>query len=1014
MATLIRPGNLRNPEVADLFEREDPERLFDDLREIGHGSFGAVYYARHVATKEVVAIKKMSYNGKQSADKWQDILKEIRFLRSLRHPNTVTYRGCYLKESTVWLVMEYCLGSASDIIEVHRQPLREEEISAICEGCLQGLSYLHSLGKIHRDVKAGNILLTENGTVKLADFGSASITSPANSFVGTPYWMAPEVILAMDEGQYDGKVDVWSLGITCIELAERKPPYFNMNAMSALYHIAQNDAPKMSAPDWSKDFQHFVEACLQKSPPDRPTSARLLTHEFILRHRSSHIILDLIARTKKAVREFDNLNYRKMKKILLYETESQQGDVEDSTEEDAAGGDSSKSNSITSEKSVISAGVSQSSQSQSSSTNSLHHHHLLHQPPHPYQTPSPPMLQPSHSPYIAPQVPPHHHHPSHLPSHYSPQSPHHGLVYQHQTPSSLSPSPSSSSLHQAELGIPNNNHHPLTPSSPLIDTFSITSIASTNATSSTTPTLLLQLPGQNAPSTTTNNNDTNNASSTVKSRRGRPCGNPGEASTSNFATIKTTSIVSKQQKEHLQEDMHAAMSGYKRMRQEHQRALVKLEEKCRVDMENHKHVLDKEYEALLTQFSKELEKLRQKHEKEQEKKREMCSVAEKNLTKEINNRHSNDHKHFLTQYKKQYKENIEKWKKELSQDPNTPKKQREAQLQTQKEYLKASERQEEQKLLQQQEEYLQLEIRKFRRRGLLLYYLKEKSLLNEELTKREQQLEAAHSMLLRHHQQTQDLEYRQQRAIHALKEEQMNKQHQTELSSQHEYMKRVERDLRKKHALQQKQQPKSLKQKEIEIRRQFRDTINIQRQQYKEYKGQILAKTPKEEQRAIIKRLKEDQRRKLAMLGDQYEQSIAEMLQRQSLRLDESQVVEQQQLSEKLQRELEMLAEYQTRNRQQAEAQRNREKRELDERVAIRRDLLQNKMAEESARFQHERHERVRLMQEKHNREMDDFDNESQRYGFSPPQVTESSSERWPEEFNVAASMLSLSLQPNH
>ncbi|KAK8381976.1 hypothetical protein O3P69_015170 [Scylla paramamosain] len=847
MATLIRPGNLRNPEVADLFEREDPERLFDDLREIGHGSFGAVYYARHVAKKEVVAIKKMSYNGKQSADKWQDILKEIRFLRSLRHPNTVTYIGCYLKESTVWLVMEYCLGSASDIIEVHRQPLREEEISAICEGCLQGLSYLHSLGKIHRDVKAGNILLTENGTVKLADFGSASITSPANSFVGTPYWMAPEVILAMDEGQYDGKVDVWSLGITCIELAERKPPYFNMNAMSALYHIAQNDAPKMQAPDWSKDFQHFVEACLQKSPPDRPTSARLLNHEFILRHRSAtHIILDLITRTKKAVREFDNLNYRKMKKILLYETESQQGDVEDSTEEDPAGGDSSKSNSITSEKSVISAG---------------------------------------------------------------------------------------------------------------------------------------------------------------------PCGNPGEASTSNFATIKTTSIVSRQQKEHLQEDMHAALSGYKRMRQEHQRALVKLEERCRVDMENHKHVLDKEYEALLTQFSKELEKLRQKHEKEQEKKRETCSLAEKNLQKEINNRHANEHKQFQSQYKKQYKENIEKWKKELSQDPNTPKKQREAQLQSQKEYLKASERQEEAKLLQQQDEYLQLEMRKFRRRGLLAYYIKEQSLLKEELTKREQQLEAAHSMLLRHHQQTQDLEYRQQRAIHALKEEQMNKQHQTELGSQHEYIKRVERDLRKKHALQQKQQPKSLKQKEIEIRRQFRETINIQRQQYKEYKTQILAKTPKEDQRAIIKRLKDDQRRKLAMLGEQYEQSIAEMLQRQSLRLDESQVVEQQQVSEKLQRELEMLAEYQTRNRQQAEAQRNREKRELDERVGMRRTLLQQKMTEEAARFEHERRERVRLMKEKHGREMEDFDNESQRYGFSALQLVESSTERWPDEFCLTGPMLSLSLQ---
>lgn len=137
------------------------------------------------------------------------------------------------------------MGSASDIIEVHKKPLHEDEIAAICLGVLSGLSYLHSLGRIHRDIKAGNILLTDNGVVKLADFGSAAIKCPANSFVGTPYWMAPEVILAMDEGQYDGKVDVWSLGITCIELAERKPPYFNMNAMSALYHIAQNESPTL-------------------------------------------------------------------------------------------------------------------------------------------------------------------------------------------------------------------------------------------------------------------------------------------------------------------------------------------------------------------------------------------------------------------------------------------------------------------------------------------------------------------------------------------------------------------------------------------------------------------------------------------------------------------------------------------------------------------------------------------------------------------------------------------------
>ncbi|CAN7987596.1 unnamed protein product, partial [Ixodes pacificus] len=109
----------------------------------------------------------MSFTGKQSTEKWQDIVKEVKFLRQLKHKNTIDYKGCYLKEHTAWLVMEYCLGSASDIIEVHKKPLREDEISAICKDGLQGLEYLHSLGRIHRDVKAGNILLTENGTVKL-------------------------------------------------------------------------------------------------------------------------------------------------------------------------------------------------------------------------------------------------------------------------------------------------------------------------------------------------------------------------------------------------------------------------------------------------------------------------------------------------------------------------------------------------------------------------------------------------------------------------------------------------------------------------------------------------------------------------------------------------------------------------------------------------------------------------------------------------------------------------------
>ncbi|XP_058800902.1 serine/threonine-protein kinase Tao isoform X2 [Phymastichus coffea] len=879
-----RPGSLKDPEIAELFEKNDPEKIFEDLREIGHGSFGAVYYARCLLSKEIVAIKKMSYLGKQTMEKWQDILKEIRFLRQLKHPNTIEYKGCYLRDHTAWLVMEYCLGSASDIIEVHKRPLKEDEIAAICEGVLRGLHYLHSLGRIHRDVKAGNILLTENGTVKLADFGSASIKCPANSFVGTPYWMAPEVILAMDEGQYDGKVDVWSLGITCIELAERKPPYFNMNAMSALYHIAQNERPTLNSAEWTDVFRYFVEVCLTKSPSERPTSGKLLSqHPFVTRTRSPQVLIDLIQRTKAAVRELDNLNYRKMKKILMIdtcETESQVGDAD--------GGDSSKSNSITSEHSIHSMGVSASSQS--SSTNSL--------------------------------------------------------------------------------------------------------------------------PLPNADS-----NDYPAAVGSVRNRGGHKIGSGGgggltqnllEHGANNFATIRTTSIVTKQQKEHMQEEMHEQMSGYKRMRREHHGALVKLEERCKMEMESHKQLLEKEYESLMQQFSKELEKLQARHHQELERRLKQNQNAEKKLHKEITSRHEADRKALEAQQKREYKAYKERWKKELSQDEVTPKRQRDATLQSQKDSLKQHEAQEEQRLARGQREYLDLEMRKFRRKKLTAFHVLEQELLREELNKRQQQLEQAHAMLLRHHEKTQELEYRQQRAVHALREEQIHRQHSTELSNQRDYMQRAERDLRKKHALELKQQPKSLKQKEMQIRKQFRETCKIQTRQYKALKAQILQTTPKDEQKAVIKKLKEEQRRKLALLGEQYEQSIAEMLQKQSIRLDESQEIECQILKQRLNHELELLMAYQSKNKMQAEAQRDRERRELEDRVSVRRALLEKKLEDETQKILHERSERIRLLQEKHDRELHQFDEESARIGFSALAIAEASKESYPDDESLSGSMLSL------
>ncbi|KAG7303558.1 hypothetical protein JYU34_012087 [Plutella xylostella] len=976
-----RPGSLKDPDIAELFSKHDPEKIFEDLREIGHGSFGAVYYARCNLTKEIVAIKKMSYLGKQSEEKWQDILKEIKFLKQLEHPNTIEYKGCYKREHTAWLVMEYCVGSASDIIEVHKRPLREEEIAAICEGVVCGLSYLHSLGRIHRDIKAGNILLTENGIVKLADFGSASIKCPANSFVGTPYWMAPEVILAMDEGQYDGKVDVWSLGITVIELAERKPPYFNMNAMSALYHIAQNDSPTLAAPEWSDRFRYFVEACLQKNPSERPSSSKLLSHPFISKQRSPNVLVDLIQRTKAAVRDLDNLNYRKMKKILMVDADSESaiGDSEEAAEE-RSGGDSSKSNSATSEHSA--AGAS----SQSSSSGSLRRRHAMNANHHSQDQ----------------QVPQYTH-----------------LNHQH----------SSHSVRESESPLPSANDDYVNRDA-LRDYANRDSLCDDYGDDYANRDAIRESQRErererqaneyrdyvNAPSTWQREQDSDDNRNTQR----RPAPNRtgvsnnvsvalslAEHGANNFATIRTTSIVTKQQKEHNQE-MHEQMSGYKRMRREHQAALLKLEERCKADVDAHKCQLDREYDALLQQLSRELERLQTKHAQELERKTKQNAAVEKKLIKDITARQEQERKAFDAARKREYKANKERWKRELSMDDATPKRQRDATLQSQKDTLKQAEAAEEARLLRSQRSHLELELRRFRRRRMLAAHHKQQELLREELNKRQLQLEQAHAMLLRHHEKTQELEYRQQKGVHALREEQLSNQHATELANQREYMQRAEQELRKKHALQLKQQPKSLKQKEMQIRKQLRETCKIQTRQYKALKAQILQTTPKEQQKEVIKNLKEEKRRKLVLLGEQYEQSISEMLQKQSVRLDESQMMECQQLKMQLEHELDMLTAYQSKSKMQAEAQRNRERRELEERVAVRRALLEQKMESEGAQFVAERAERTRLLHERHERELDHFDSESARLGFSAMAIAEGSRGDYDEEQSLSGSMLSL------
>uniref|UniRef100_A0A673KG09 non-specific serine/threonine protein kinase n=1 Tax=Sinocyclocheilus rhinocerous TaxID=307959 RepID=A0A673KG09_9TELE len=820
MPASVRTGTPKDSEVSELFYRDDPEKLFTDLREIGHGSFGAVYFAHDVRSNEVVAIKKMSFSGKQSNEKWQDIIKEVKFLQKLRHPNTIEYKGCYLREHTAWLVMEYCLGSASDLLEVHKKPLQEVEIAAITHGALQGLAYLHSHNMIHRDVKAGNILLTEPGQVKLGDFGSASIVSPANSFVGTPYWMAPEVILAMDEGQYDGKVDVWSLGITCIELAERKPPLFNMNAMSALYHIAQNESPVLA----SDYFRNFVDSCLQKIPQDRPTSDVLLNHHFLCRERPHSVVMDLITRTKDAVRELDNLQYRKMKKILFQETHNgptQEGGEEEEVHPETFTG---TVNSMESSQSVPSMSISASSQS--SSVNSL-----------------------------------------------------------------------------ADGSDDSGQHTTISPPSSIF-----------------------------------------------------------------FLYIGT---------------LREQMSGYKRMRRQHQKQLLALENKLKSEMDEHQLRLDKELETQRNNFSSEADKLSKKHQAILEKEIKAAQAEEKKFQQHILNQQKKELNSLLDSQKRQYRQRKEQLKEELSENQSTPKREKQEWLVRQKECLQQIQAEEEASLLRRQRQYYELQCRQYKRKMLLARHNLEQDLLREDLNKRQTQKDLECAMLLRHHESTQELEFRQLALVQHTRADLIRTQHQSELANQMEYNKRREQELCQKHAVEVRQQPKSLKTKELQIKRQFQDTCKIQTRQYKALRNHLLETTPKSEHKTVLKRLKEEQTRKLAILAEQYDHSIKDMLSTQALRLDETQEDEYRALRMQLQQELELLNAYQSKIKMHTDTQHEREVKDLEQRVSIRRALLEQRIEEEMLSLQNERSERIRALLEYQAREIESFDSESMRLGFS-------------------------------
>ncbi|PON79712.1 Serine/threonine protein kinase [Parasponia andersonii] len=275
-------NKMSSSSIPESVTREDPTTKYELLNELGKGSYGAVYKARDLKTSELVAIKVISLS--EGEEGYEEIRGEIEMLQQCSHPNVVRYLGSYQGEEYLWIVMEYCGGgSVADLMNVTEEPLEESQIAYICREALKGLAYLHSIFKVHRDIKGGNILLTEQGDVKLGDFGvAAQLTrtmSKRNTFIGTPHWMAPEVI---QESRYDGKVDVWALGVSAIEMAEGLPPRSAVHPMRVLFMISIEPAPMLEDKEkWSLVFHDFVAKCLTKEPRLRPTASEMLKHKFI-------------------------------------------------------------------------------------------------------------------------------------------------------------------------------------------------------------------------------------------------------------------------------------------------------------------------------------------------------------------------------------------------------------------------------------------------------------------------------------------------------------------------------------------------------------------------------------------------------------------------------------------------------------------------------------------------------------------------------------------------------------
>lgn len=289
---------------------DNPEDFWDIVGELGDGAYGKVYKAIHKETKQYAALKQVVLEAEEDLETF---MIEIDILSECKHENIVELLEAYHFDGKLWMYLEYCDGGAMDSIMVDLdRPLTEPQIAYVCKYLCRALVYIHSNKVIHRDLKAGNVLLTMDGGVKLADFGvsakNKNTYDKRGTFIGTPYWLAPEVILCETfiDAKYDYKADVWSLGISLIEFAQMDPPNHEVSPVRVMLKIQKSEPPKLDYPSrYSKEFNDFIAKCLTKDPALRPSATELLKHPFIDREVDVKYIRDLLLEYKAEVVEED-------------------------------------------------------------------------------------------------------------------------------------------------------------------------------------------------------------------------------------------------------------------------------------------------------------------------------------------------------------------------------------------------------------------------------------------------------------------------------------------------------------------------------------------------------------------------------------------------------------------------------------------------------------------------------------------------------------------------------------